>query len=47
MSEAVASERANHVRKHSQEFPPGTKLSATKSSSKNIFVVDENEHARE
>jgi hypothetical protein len=33
--------------KHSQQFSPGTKLLATKSWRKNLFVVDENEHARE
>ena len=33
--------------KHSQQFSPGTKLLARKSSRKNLFVVDENEHARE
>jgi hypothetical protein len=33
--------------KHSQKFSPSTKLLATKSRRKNLFVVDENEHARE
>jgi chromosomal replication initiation ATPase DnaA len=47
VSEAVTSERASSVRKHSQQFSPCTKLLATKSSRKNLFVVDENEHARE
>jgi hypothetical protein len=47
VSETVTSERASSVRKHSQQFSPGTKLLATKSSRKDLFVVDENEHARE
>jgi hypothetical protein len=47
VSEVVTPERASPVRKHSHQFSPGTKLSATKSSRKNLFVVDENEHARE
>jgi hypothetical protein len=29
------------------QFSPGTKLLATKSSRKNLFVFNENEHARE
>jgi hypothetical protein len=41
VSEAVTSERTSPVRKHSQQFPPGTKLSDTKSSRKNLFVVDD------
>ena len=47
VSEAVIPKRASPVRKHSQQFSPGTKLLATKSLRKNLFVVDENEHARE
>jgi hypothetical protein len=47
VSEAVTREKESPVRKHSQQFSPGTKLLATKSSRKNIFVVDENEHDRE
>jgi hypothetical protein len=47
VSEAVISERVSPVRKHLQQFSLGTKLSATKSSRKNIFVIDENEDARE
>jgi hypothetical protein len=47
VSEAVTREKESPVRKHSQQFSPGTKLLATKSSRKNLFVVDENEHDRE
>ena len=48
VSEAVTPERASPaVHKHSQQFSPGTKLLATKSSRKNLFVFNENEHARE
>jgi hypothetical protein len=45
VSEAVTPERASPVRKHSQQFSPGTKLLPTKSSRKSLFVVDEDEHA--
>jgi hypothetical protein len=47
VSEAVTTERASPVHKHSQQFFPDPKLLATKSSIKNLFVVNENKHARE
>jgi hypothetical protein len=42
VSDAVTPERAIPVRKHSRQFS-----SNKKSSGKSLFVVDENEHARE
>jgi hypothetical protein len=47
VSEALTLERASPVHKHSQQFSPGPKLLATKSSRKSLFVVNENNHARE
>jgi hypothetical protein len=43
VSETVTPERASPLCKLSQKFSPGTKLFATKSSRKNLFVVDEND----
>jgi hypothetical protein len=47
VSEALTPERASPVHKHSQQFSPGPKLLATKSSRKSLFVVNENNHARQ
>ena len=38
VSEASTPERASPVHKYSQEFSPGTKLLARKSSRKNLFA---------